>query len=371
MRKQRIAELRAQMASQGLDGLALVPGPNMIYFSGISSHISERPIILFIPVEDEMAIIIPSLEAMKAQDAGIPDERIFAWNDQEGYEAAFQQAGAALQLAQWKLGVEKFNMRVFERELLQQTAPGIKTTHAEPLVYALRAQKDKSEIAAMEKAVLVAETALRSLLPRIETGMSEKQVAALLTQQLLAEGADSIAFGPIVASGPNSASPHAWPTDRQLQVGDLLVIDWGVLVDEYPSDITRTFAVGQIDPELKHIYEIVKLANAAGKQAAKPGASGQDVDRAARKVINDAGYGEQFFHRTGHGLGLEVHELPNMVEGNQEPLQPGNVFTVEPGIYLAGRGGVRIEDDVVVTKAGHRSLTSFPRELISVGKNGS
>jgi Xaa-Pro dipeptidase len=199
--------------------------------------------------------------------------------------------------------------------------------------------------------------------------MSEKQVAAMLTQELLTGGADAIAFGPIVASGPNSASPHAWPTDRPLQNGDLLVIDWGVLIDGYPSDITRTFAVGEIDDELKHIYETVKLANSVGKQTARPGATGQDVDRAARKVIEDAGYGEQFFHRTGHGLGLEGHEVPNMVEGNLEPLLPGNVFTIEPGIYLSGRGGVRIEDDVVVTSDGCRSLTNFSRELITIGVN--
>jgi Xaa-Pro dipeptidase len=346
-----------------------VPGPNMIYFSGISSHVSERPIILFLPLDNEPAIIIPTLEAMKARDAGVAEDRIFDWDDQAGYEAAFQEASAELQLASWKLGVEKFCMRVFESELLEQYARGIELVHAEPLTYGLRAIKDDAEVAAMERAILVSERAMTSIIPRIKIGMSEKQVAAILTKELLEGGANSIAFGPIVASGPNSASPHAWPTDRLLQQGDLLVIDWGVFIDDYPSDITRTFAVGEIDAELRNIYEAVKSSNDAGRQAAKPGASGQDVDRAARKIIDDAGYGAQFFHRTGHGLGLEGHEQPNMVEGNIEPLHPGNVFTVEPGIYLAGRGGVRIEDDVVITENGCRSLTSFSRELITVGNN--
>ncbi len=339
----------------------------MLYFSGITSHVSERPIILFLPADDEPAIVIPTLEAMKARAAGISEERIFGWTDQEGYETAFQQISSSLQLDRWTLGVEALYMRVLEQELLQQYAPGIQMTHAEPLIYALRSIKDESEIAALDKAVLVAENAISSLLPHIKIGMSEKQVAAMLTQELLTGGAESIAFGPIVASGPNSASPHAWPTDRPLQDGDLLVIDWGVYVDGYPSDITRTFAVGGISDELKNIYEIVKMANSSGKKAAKPGATGQDVDRAARQVIVDAGYGEQFFHRTGHGLGLEVHEAPNMVEGNLNPLLPGNVFTVEPGIYLSGIGGVRIEDDVVITQEGCRSLTTFSRELITVG----
>jgi Xaa-Pro aminopeptidase len=158
------------------------------------------------------------------------------------------------------------------------------------------------------------------------------------------------------------------PTNRKITKGDLLVIDWGVYVDDYPSDITRTFAVGEIEPEFKTIYNAVKMANESGKAAAKPGVSGAEVDQAAREVIEESGYGEYFFHRTGHGLGLEVHEQPNMVEGNNAPLQPGNVFTVEPGIYLPGRGGVRIEDNVLVTTDGHRSLTSFSRDLIVIGR---
>lgn len=367
MNNERLDKLYTQIAAQGLDGVALVPGPNMFYISGISSHVSERPIILFIPAAAEPAIIIPTLEAMKARAAGIPDKRIFDWDDQEGYSGAFQQAVAELQLNSWTLGVEALCMRVFENELLRKYAPELNTVHAENVLYALRSVKESAEIATLEKAIAVAESAMNALLPRIKIGASEKQIAAMLTQELLAEGGDSIAFGPIVSAGPNSASPHATPTDRRLQEGDLLVIDWGVYVDGYPSDITRTFAVGEVDGELKHIYETVKQANAQGKMAAKPGATGQDVDRAARKVIEDAGYGEQFIHRTGHGLGLEGHEAPNMVEGNDEPLLPGNVFTIEPGIYLPGRGGVRIEDNVLVTTDGRRSLTTFPRDLISVG----
>jgi Xaa-Pro dipeptidase len=367
MNDQRLDKLYTQIAAQGLDGIALLPGPNMFYISGISSHVSERPIILFIPAAAEPVIIIPTLEAMKARAAGIPDKRIFDWNDQEGYSGAFQQAAAELQLNSWTLGVEALCMRVFENELLRKYAPKLNTVHAENVLYALRSVKESVEITALEKAIAVAESAMNALLPRIKIGASEKQIAAMLTQELLAEGGESIAFGPIVSAGPNSASPHATPTDRPLQEGDLLVIDWGVYVDGYPSDITRTFAVGEVDGELTHIYETVKQANAQGKMAAKPGATGQDVDRAARKVIEDAGYGEQFIHRTGHGLGLEGHEVPNMVEGNEEPLLPGNVFTIEPGIYLPGRGGVRIEDNVLVTTDGCRSLTTFPRDLILVG----
>ncbi len=367
MNQQRVAKLQQQLAKKQLDGVILMPGPNAYYFSSMHTHVSERPILLFIPTHGEPAIIIPGLEAMKAEKAGISPSRIFAWTDEEWFEGAFQKAEKILNLDGKHWGVEALYMRVLELDALKAVAPTLQTSHAESALMALRSVKDESELAAMDKAIGVAERAIERLIPQIKVGMTEKQVAAQLTALLLAEGGESIAFGPIVSTGPNGASPHAMPGERPLANGDLLVVDWGVFVDSYPSDITRTFAVGEIDEELNHIYDIVRQANEAGKNAAKPGATGQDVDRAARKVIVDAGYGKYFFHRTGHGLGLEVHELPGMVEGNDVPLQAGNVFTVEPGIYIAGRGGVRIEDDVVVTTDGCRSLTSFTRDLITVG----
>ncbi len=367
MNTERLKRLQKQILANGLDGLALMPGPNMVYISGIHAHLSERPIILFIPADDDPAIVIPTLEAMKAEAAGIPADRIFAWSDGEGYTGAFQQACAHLELSDYLLGVEALHMRVLELELLKRYAPGLQTAHAEPIMMHLRLQKDATELAAMEKAIAVAENAMHRLLPRIKMGMTEKQVAALLTQELLAGGAESIAFGPIVSTGPNGASPHAVPTERKLAQGDLLVIDWGCFVDGYPSDITRTFAVGELDAESRRMYDVVKLANEEGRLVARPGATGRDVDRAAREVIEDSGFGEYFIHRTGHGLGLEVHEPPFMMEGNTEALDVGNVFTVEPGIYVPGLGGVRIEDDVVITREGHRSLTSFTRDLLHVG----
>ena len=367
MNEQRLARLQSEIPAQGLDGVALVPGPNMIYVSGIHCHLSERPIVLFIPADDDPAMIIPSLEAMKAEAAGISRERIFAWSDQEGYAGAFQQACAFLELSDYLLGVESLRMRVLEYEMLQRFAPGIQITHAEPVVNRLRLRKDAGEVAAMRRAVAVAEQAMHQLLPAIKVGQTEKQIAAMLVQELNAAGGQGVAFGPIVSAGPNGASPHAVPTERPIQNGDTLIIDWGVLVDDYPSDITRTFAVGEISAELQRVYEAVRASNEAGKAASGPGVSGQTIDRAARAVIEDAGYGAYFIHRTGHGLGLEGHEYPSIVEGETEGLPEGAVFTVEPGIYLPGRGGVRIEDDLLITADGYESLTSFPRHLIQVG----
>ena len=350
MNDNRIQQLQQHLIANDLSGMALMPGPNMIYLSDIHTHMSERPVLFIVPAIGAPTVIIPTLEAMKAQAAGVPAERIFGWDDVGGFAGAFDSAAALLDMSTWTLGVEGLHMRVLELDQVQASAPGVQVRQADAVMSSLRRIKDEAEVAAMERAVAVAEQALEALLPRIALGMTEKQIAALLTQELLARGGESIAFGPIVSAGPNGASPHAVPTDRPIQQGDLLVIDWGVYVDGYPSDITRTFAVGDIDPELRHIHEIVREANAQGKLAARPGVTGAEVDRAARAVIEAAGYGEYFFHRTGHGLGLEIHEEPNMVAGNTAPLEPGNVFTIEPGIYLAGRGGVRIEDNIVVTR---------------------
>ena len=186
----------------------------------------------------------------------------------------------------------------------------------------------------------------------------------MLASLLLAEG-----FQPIVAFGENSANPHAVPTDRPLQEGDLALFDWGANYRGYFSDLTRTFTFGDVDPELLEIGALVEAANEAGREEAGPGVAAGSVDRAARAVITQGGYGEQFMHRTGHGLGLEVHEEPYIRGDNTQKLAEGMTFTVEPGIYLAGRGGVRIEDDVVITAEGAESLSDLPRTVVPIPRD--
>jgi Xaa-Pro dipeptidase len=198
--------------------------------------------------------------------------------------------------------------------------------------------------------------------------MTEKELAADLVTQLLKYGSEpELPFSPIVSGGPNSANPHASPTERKLQSGDLLVIDYGATVDGYISDITRTFAVGEVDAEYEKIHKIVQQANAAGRAAGKPGVPCAEVDKAARDVIEETGYGEYFTHRTGHGIGMEPHEEPYMRGDNMQLLEPGMAYTVEPGIYLPGRNGVRVEDNIVVTEDGSESLSDLLREMRVVG----
>jgi Xaa-Pro dipeptidase len=227
--------------------------------------------------------------------------------------------------------------------------------------------KEGSELTAMRKAVKIAEQALTATIPHINIGMSEKELSAELTLQLYRAGCDpQLAFSPIVSSGPNSANPHATPSDRRLTSGDLLVIDWGASHEGYLSDITRTFGIGIISSEFVLISKVVLEANLAGRNSAKPGVAAGIVDRAARTVIESAGYGKFFTHRTGHGLGMEGHEEPYIRADNPMLIEPGMTFTIEPGIYLPGRNGVRIEDDVVITDTGVETLTNIPRDVIQL-----
>jgi Xaa-Pro dipeptidase len=259
-------------------------------------------------------------------------------------------------------------MRYLEFDLLRQAAPGADFQSAASILDPLREIKEPGEIESMQRAVLVAEQALQATLPQIQVGMTESELAAELFAQLLRAGsAPEIPFSPIVAGGPNSALPHHDPGERKLAPGDLLIIDWGATVDGYVSDITRTFAVAEIDPALVPAYQAVQEANRAGRQAARPGVSCGDLDRAARQVIDEAGFGAYFIHRLGHGLGLEGHEPPYLRGDNRALFQAGMTFTVEPGVYLSGRGGVRIEDDVVITEQGATSLTTLDRDLRVVG----
>jgi Xaa-Pro dipeptidase len=225
-------------------------------------------------------------------------------------------------------------------------------------------RKDEQEVAQMRRAIAITEAALWTIMHQVEAGMTEREVATALELEFLRAGADSISFAPIVAAGPHSASPHATPGDRPIKPCEPIVVDCGAAVSGYSADITRTFSIGELGQELAHVYDVVRAANRAGRMAVKPGVPAEEVDEAARAVIDKAGYGEYFIHRTGHGLGLEVHEPPYIIAGNGQLLEPGMTFTVEPGIYLTERGGVRIEDDVLVTPDGGESLTAFRRDLL-------
>jgi Xaa-Pro dipeptidase len=326
---------------------------------------SERPIVVAFPLDQRPVAVVPALEAGRAGEMAGEMLDFITYSDDEGYAAGFTRLNQTLSLAGQRCAVEHLHMRVLELRALERVAPSAEFVSADEHLAALRIRKDQTELDAMQRAIAITERALQELIARPLIGATERQIAARLEREMMSAGADGTAFI-IVVSGPNSADPHAEPSDRVLQAGDLLTIDCGAIKDGYMADITRTFVADSPSKDVSAIYAVVQRANAAGKAAVVPGAQAQEIDRAARQVIKDAGYGEYFFHRTGHGLGLEVHEPPYIVEGNDQMLESGMVFTVEPGIYIPGLGGVRIEDNIVVTPQGRTCLTSFSRELLAV-----
>ncbi len=362
MQKSRMLRLAERQLSSGLDCVALVPGPNLRYLSGLTLFMSERPIVAFFPLGGRPAVVLPLLEKGRAAAMAGENIELYPYSDDEGPASAFAQAAQALGLDGKRCAVEHLHMRVLELRFLEAAAPGVCIVSLEEALPGLRLIKDAQEVEAMRGAIEITEQGLRSLISRPLIGLTERQIADRLAQELMRTGADRIAFV-IVVSGPNGADPHRGPSDRQTCAGELLTIDCGVYHDGYLSDITRTFALGEVGGALVKMYSVVQYANAEGKAAIRPGVTAQQVDRAARQVIAVAGYGEYFIHRTGHGLGIETHEPPYIVEGNTLPLEPGMAFTVEPGVYVPGVGGVRIEDDVVVREGGSECLTTFPREL--------
>ena len=263
---------------------------------------------------------------------------------------------------------EPRQLRLLEFRHIKAGAPEADYPDASDVLSSLRLRKEQAEVAAMRQAVKIAQDALEATIPLIKIGMTEKELSSELVMKLLKQGSEpEMPFAPIVSGGPNAANPHASPSERKLRSGDLLVVDWGATYDGYISDLTRTFAVGEVDEEYKKIYQIVQEANAAGRPLGNLEFPARNVDKAARDVIEKAGYGVYFTHRTGHGIGMEGHEEPYMRGDNMQLLEPGMAFMVEPGIYLPNRNGVRIEDNVVITETGADVLSDMPREIRMVG----
>lgn len=263
-----------------------------------------------------------------------------------------------------RVGLEAATVTWAQQRELATVLDGHELVPTEGVVEQLRRVKEPGEIARIRTACAIADDALAALLPRLADGPTERDFALELETEMRRRGASGNSFDPIVASGPNGAKPHARPTDRRVERGELVVIDFGCIVDGYCSDMTRTVSVGDPGPEATQVWETVLASQQAGRAAVAPGVECAAVDGASRDVIDAAGFGEWFVHSTGHGVGLEIHEAPRVARTTTGTLAPGYVVTVEPGVYLPGVGGVRIEDTLVVTSDGAVALTEFPKQLV-------
>ncbi|MDW8060040.1 MAG: Xaa-Pro peptidase family protein [Thermomicrobium sp.] len=359
---ERLARLRRALAQRGIEVAVVGPSADFRYLTGHAARPSERLLALVLPTDDDPTLLVPALEAPKF--AAAAPAHVHAWSDGDDPLALLTAMLQHLDPATIAVD-DEFPARFLLP--LQERLPGRRFARVSSLVQALRVVKSPAELATLREAIRRVDAAwARFCTEERLVGRTERQVARRLSELLLEEGLDEVAFC-IVASGPNAASPHHEPEDRVIHEGDPVVIDLGGPYQGYHADMTRTPIAGRLlDPEFAVAYEAVLEAQQAAFAAMRPGVACEEIDRIARDVLATHGLAEAFTHRLGHGLGLSVHEPPYLVRGNREPLRPGMVVTDEPGVYLPGRWGVRIEDVVVVTEEGAERLTRSPHDLLEL-----
>jgi Xaa-Pro aminopeptidase len=355
----RMARVVEDGRAAGLDGVLVTPGPDLVWLTGYQpTAITERLTMLFLTHDREPTLLVPTLERPDAEGAeGTPATTVTDWPDGvDPYDVAkdFLRTDG-------RYGVSD-NAWAMHLLGLQGALPATNyhsLTHRLPM---LRAIKDDNELARLTAAGAAADATYEEILKVRFSGRRETDVAGDLADLLRTHGHEQVDFT-VVGSGPNGANPHHEAGQRTIEAGDCVVLDFGGLMFGYGSDTSRTVCVGEPTDQIREVHEIVRQAQQAGVDAVRPGVACQEVDRAPRRLITDAGYGEQFIHRTGHGIGVTTHEPPYMIEGEEQPLVPGMCFSVEPGIYLSGSFGVRIEDIVAVTEDGGRRLNNTDHTL--------
>jgi Xaa-Pro dipeptidase len=359
----RISRIREWMKEQGVDTVLVTSSPNVFYLTGFDCHPMERFMGLCLQASGEATLFVPSLEKNAAEKAGFRNV-VTVSDTQDPMDVVRGVVGGG---PFGKLAIEKQHLTVARFEQLQTVFGTAATVAAEDLLQEMRLRKDEAEVAIIKKAAEIADRCVEAAVRAIAVGKTEAEIVTVIETTMKALGASGPSFSTTVLAGANSALPHGVPGSTVIQEGDFVLLDLGAVYEGYCSDITRTFLVGEPSDEQVLIYEAVHAANLAGIAATKPGLPAKVVDAAARQTIEGFGYGEYFNHRVGHGMGIEIHEFPSMHGNNEQELVPGMVFTIEPGIYLSGLGGVRIEDDVLVTENGVEVLTKYPKELQILG----
>lgn len=357
MKMNHFDKIAAALPAVGLDGVLLTGEHNRFYASGFASTGADGVAL----VTQKGNFYFTDSRYIEAVENVVENAAIGMVRRGKGYVACINEA---IELTGIKrVGFEDETMTVAGHRLYSETLRA-ELLPASSFMQNLRARKDARELECLEQAQRIAEKALAQILTELRPGITEKEVAARLQYLMLHFGAEKMSFDPIVAGGPNGSMPHAVPTDRELRSGEFVTMDFGCVYRGYCSDMTRTVAIGQPTEEMKKVYDTVLSAQLAGLAAARAGATGAEIDGAARRVIEEAGYGEYFCHSFGHGVGVEIHESPSAAPGNDQSLPAGSVISAEPGIYLPGRFGVRIEDVVVLEEGGCRNITRACKQLL-------
>jgi Xaa-Pro aminopeptidase len=359
----RLRGVTAESAARAIDALLVTPSADYEYLLGYRAPPLERLTCLILPVEGAPTLVLPRLElplARHAMGALAEELELVPWDETDD---PFQLVSSRL-VGALRVGLQDQMWSRFVLRLSALLDPA-ELVDASPAIGAVRRVKQPEEVDRLRTAAVAADEAMRAITAERLSGRTEAEVSRRISELLVAAGHDTADFA-IVASGPNSASPHHEPGERVIETGDAVVFDIGGTRAGYCSDTTRTAFVGEPPPDFAALYEVLRMAQAAACAAVAPGVPACDVDRAARRIIDEAGYGAAFFHRTGHGIGMETHEEPYIVDSNGEPLVAGHAFSVEPGIYISGQWGARIEDIVVCTDAGVERLNTTSTELYLV-----
>jgi Xaa-Pro aminopeptidase len=359
--QKRLAQLRETMRQTGTDLVAVAPGSHMDWLLGFHPHPDERPCLLLVAAEAE-TFLMPVLNAEGTRES--TDISFHTWADETGPDAALAAALTAIGATAAKKVVLDETMRADFALLVLSAIPGAAHAFTVDTIGALRMRKDESEFAKLMMNSAIADRAMQKAMSLAKPGMTERELAAEIRAHFQSEGATPAFW--IVGGGGNGAFPHHQAGDRPLQEGDAVVVDIGGRKGGFPSDITRMMAIGHPPEGYGQIHGIVENAVQAALKAARPGVMAKEVDAAARKVISDAGYGEYFVHRTGHGLGIDGHEPPYITATAETILEEGMVFSIEPGIYIPGRFGIRLEEIVILREDGPEIFSSLPRDLVVV-----
>lgn len=355
----QLDRIRAEMAHDRIDLLLITPSADLLYLIGYGAHVSERPTILAVTADDPAVLLLPVLEAPRLPR--IPGIIHLAYEETDNPITRLHEYLSEIAVNRAMIGDQTWAVTLLR---LQAAWPDTRFEPASGLTRRLRMRKSAVELALLAEAGARTDLVFSQVIQLRFTGRTEREIASELDDLLRAQGLQ--ACWQIVASGPNSASPHHLTGERTIHDGDALLLDFGGALEGYQSDTTRTVHVGNANDEFRRVYDVVRQAQETGVHAVHAGVNAQSVDRATRGVISAAGYGDFFIHRTGHGLGLEIHEEPYVVEGNDLTLETGMVFSVEPGIYLPNKFGVRIEDIVAVTADGSERLNTASRDLVVV-----
>lgn len=357
----KIKQVQKYLTDENIDFAFITTPDNVFYFSNFKSDPHERLLGLIIFPNSEPILVCPKMEVPDAKNSGWNQDMIGHLDTDNPWELIFQEIESR-QISVANIAIEKSHFTVERFESLQQLYPHANFYRLDDKINQLRVIKDQLELDKMRKAAQLADYAIEVGCKTIREGITEVEIRTAIENAITEKGY-AMSFETIVLSGPNTSSPHGVPGSRKVQHGDLILFDLGVVYEGYCSDITRTVAFGDISDEKKEIYDTVRKANESAISSVKPGVRAMDIDTVARDIISNAGYGDYFPHRLGHGLGVSIHEYPSIMNTNDLVLAPGMVFTIEPGIYHE-IAGVRIEDDIVVTENGVEVLTKYTKDLV-------